>query len=109
MSATTSSHSLVEMTLSSLWWPLWLEKSRATVAGAHARAPLPTSPHAKSTTLTPHGFAFGFSLFGDRFQEWVVMLLPSGGFFSLAGWLLVFNWRERRREARRETELGEAA
>jgi len=55
------------------------------------------------------GSLFGVELFGDRYQEWVVMILPSGGFFSLAGWLLLFNWLERRRAARRGVELEEAA
>ncbi len=47
------------------------------------------------------GTLFGIPLFHEGFQPWVVMILPSGGFFSLAGWLLLFNWlRERRaREA----------
>lgn len=54
------------------------------------------------------GSLFGLELFGARYQEWVVMILPSGGFFSLAGWLLLFNWRERRME-RRRVELEEAA
>jgi hypothetical protein len=26
------------------------------------------------------------------------MILPGGGFFTLAGWLLVFNWAQKRRE-----------
>ena len=34
------------------------------------------------------GSLFGIALFHDRFQAWVVMILPSGGFFTLAGWLL---------------------
>ncbi len=37
------------------------------------------------------GSLFGVDLFGDRFQPWVVMLLPSGGFFTLGAWLLLFN------------------
>jgi electron transport complex protein RnfE len=37
------------------------------------------------------GSLFGVPLFHDDFQIWVVMILPSGGFFTLAGWLLVFN------------------
>jgi len=45
------------------------------------------------------GTLFGVPLFHDGFQGWVVMILPSGGFFSLAGWLLVFNWWRQRREA----------
>jgi electron transport complex protein RnfE len=31
------------------------------------------------------------SLFGDHFQPWVVMVLPPGGFFVLAFWLIVFS------------------
>jgi electron transport complex protein RnfE len=36
------------------------------------------------------GKLFGLSLFGPHFQPWVVMVLPPGGFFVLAGWLIVF-------------------
>lgn len=46
------------------------------------------------------GSLLGFSLFGERYQEWVVMLLPPGGFFTLAGWLLLFNWVGERRSRR---------
>ncbi len=45
------------------------------------------------------GTLFGLPLFHEGFQGWVVMILPSGGFFSLAGWLLLFNWWNARREA----------
>ncbi len=45
------------------------------------------------------GTLFGVPLFHEGFQGWVVMILPSGGFFSLAGWLLLFNWWNARREA----------
>ena len=38
------------------------------------------------------GSLFGFSLFPAGFQEWVVMILPAGGFFTLAAWLLIFNY-----------------
>jgi electron transport complex protein RnfE len=57
------------------------------------------------------GSLFGVRLFHDTFQEWVVMILPSGGFFTLAAWLLVFNLLKERK-ARRESKLplaGEAA
>ena len=37
------------------------------------------------------GSLFGVSLFHDGFQDWVMMILPSGGFFTLAAWLLLFN------------------
>ncbi|WP_420319029.1 electron transport complex subunit RsxE [Ekhidna sp.] len=45
------------------------------------------------------GTLFGFSLFPDGFQEWVVMILPAGGFFTLAAWLLIFNLIKERKEA----------
>ncbi|XOV70582.1 MAG: electron transport complex subunit RsxE [Verrucomicrobiota bacterium] len=48
------------------------------------------------------GSLFGVSLFGSSFQPWVVMVLPPGGFFTLAGWLLFFNWRAQAK-ARSET------
>jgi electron transport complex protein RnfE len=46
------------------------------------------------------GTLFGVPLFGEHFQPWVVMVLPPGGFFVLAAWLLLFSWFRRRREAR---------
>jgi electron transport complex protein RnfE len=36
------------------------------------------------------GKFFGFTLFGPHFQPWVVMVLPPGGFFVMAAWLIVF-------------------
>ncbi|NWG30312.1 MAG: electron transport complex subunit E [Rhodocyclaceae bacterium] len=49
------------------------------------------------------GKLFGFSLFGEHFQPWVVMVLPPGGFFVLGLWLLLFaawgRWRQRRQGA----------
>ncbi len=48
------------------------------------------------------GSLFGLQLFHDSFQDWVVMVLPSGGFFTLAGWLLLFNWRKQRKAKREE-------
>ena len=53
------------------------------------------------------GTFFGFPLFHENFQPWIVMILPSGGFFTLAGWLLVFNVRAQRRE--RAATLGAEA
>ena len=38
-----------------------------------------------------NGSLFGLAIFPDAFQEWVVMILPAGGFFTLAIWLLTFN------------------
>ena len=43
------------------------------------------------------GSLFGVQLFSDNFQPWVVMILPSGGFFTLAAWLLLFNAFQQRR------------
>jgi electron transport complex protein RnfE len=53
--------------------------------------------------IAGNGTLFGLQLFHDGFQPWIVMILPSGGFFTLAGWLLVFNMLEERR-ARRAAE-----
>jgi electron transport complex protein RnfE len=50
-----------------------------------------------------NGSLFGAQLFHDDFQKWVVMILPSGGFFTLAGWLLLFNWREQRKTKKHKT------
>jgi electron transport complex protein RnfE len=47
--------------------------------------------------LLGSGSLFGVRLLGDAYQEWVILVLPSGGFFTLAGWLLVFNLMGRRR------------
>jgi electron transport complex protein RnfE len=55
-----------------------------------------------------NGALFGVQLFHDGFQDWVVMILPSGGFFSLAAWLLVFNAVKQRR-ARLESAAAPAA
>jgi len=46
------------------------------------------------------GSLFGIPLFGSDYQGWVIMILPAGGFFTLAGWLLFFNWRAQRRARR---------
>ena len=45
------------------------------------------------------GKLFGFSLFGEQFQPWVVMVLPPGGFFVLGGWLLLFSLLRSRKAA----------
>ena len=41
-----------------------------------------------------NGSFFGISFFPDNFQDWIVMILPAGGFFTLAIWLLIFNSRK---------------
>ena len=50
------------------------------------------------------GTLFGFELFHERFQDWVMMVLPAGGFFTLAGWLLLFNWMKERKARARPLE-----
>jgi electron transport complex protein RnfE len=55
------------------------------------------------------GSLFGVQLFHDRFQDWVVMILPSGGFFTLAGWLLLFNWVKQRKAKAATIELRKEA
>jgi len=46
------------------------------------------------------GSLFGVVLFPDTFQTWTVMVLPSGGFFAMAMWLLLVNrLKERAAEA----------
>ena len=54
--------------------------------------------------LFGYGSLFGIPLFGERFQGWIVMILPAGGFFVLAGWLLLFNWYREVRSRRASLE-----
>jgi len=51
------------------------------------------------------GTLFGVSLFGPNFQPWVLFLLPSGGFFTLAGWLLAFTWWKERKKRLAEAQV----
>ncbi|MEZ4650742.1 MAG: electron transport complex subunit E [Candidatus Eisenbacteria bacterium] len=44
-----------------------------------------------------NGALFGVHVFPERFQEWVIMILPSGGFFTMGAWLLVFNALKKRK------------
>ncbi len=41
--------------------------------------------------LLGNGSLFNIAILPDNFQEWIVMILPAGGFFTLAIWLLIFN------------------
>lgn len=38
-----------------------------------------------------NGTFFDMAILPGSFQEWIVMILPAGGFFTLAIWLLIFN------------------
>ena len=49
--------------------------------------------------LLGNGTLLGYSVFGDQYEPWAIMILPPGGFFVLAAWLLVFNWLRERRTA----------
>lgn len=46
------------------------------------------------------GSLFGLPLLGTSYQPWVIMILPAGGFFTLAGWLLLINGISQRRKTR---------
>ena len=54
--------------------------------------------------LLGSGSLFGLPVLGESFQPWVVMVLPAGGFFALAAWLLLFNWIGQVRSRRAEFE-----
>lgn len=47
--------------------------------------------------LLGNGSILGYGIFSGDFQEWIVMILPAGGFFTLALWLLLFNILKERR------------
>jgi len=46
------------------------------------------------------GTFLGVDLFGPRYEPWVIMVLPPGGFFTLAFLLLAIAWIKRVRVAR---------
>lgn len=46
--------------------------------------------------ILANGTLGGVSLFGDRFEPWVIMALPPGGFLTLGALLMVFAWLEKR-------------
>jgi len=44
------------------------------------------------------GSLLGYPVLGPHFEAWGIFVLPSGGFFTLGMWLLLFGWlRERNR------------
>jgi electron transport complex protein RnfE len=45
-----------------------------------------------------NGSFLGFDLFGARFEPWVIMILPPGGFLTLGFWLLGLSWWAERRQ-----------
>lgn len=38
-----------------------------------------------------NGSIFNLPIFPEGYQSWIVMILPAGGFFTLAAWLLLIN------------------
>ena len=51
------------------------------------------------------GTLFGIALFPESFQTWTVMLLPSGGFFVLALWLLAIAlWNDAKERSAKTAE-----
>ncbi|MEZ4952885.1 MAG: electron transport complex subunit E [Saprospiraceae bacterium] len=49
--------------------------------------------------LMGNGSLFNVLIFSANFQEWIVMILPAGGFFTLAIWLLIFNAAKNKKAA----------
>jgi electron transport complex protein RnfE len=47
-----------------------------------------------------NGTLFGLGVLPAGYQPWVIMILPSGGFFTLGSWLLFFNFLAKRRARR---------
>jgi electron transport complex protein RnfE len=54
------------------------------------------------------GSLFGVAVLPDGFQTWTVMVLPSGGFFGMALWLLIIN-RVKQRAAKPARPVAEGA
>ena len=46
--------------------------------------------------LLGSGSLFGIAMFPEAFEPWIVMILPGGGFFTLAAWLLLINHLKQR-------------
>ncbi len=55
------------------------------------------------------GSLFGVTIFPAGFEPWIVMILPGGGFFTLALWLLVIRWFRQRRDAAMTPGAAEAS
>ena len=50
-----------------------------------------------------NGTLFNYPVFASNFQDWIIMILPGGGFFTLGAWLLFFNAMRKRREKKGAT------
>jgi len=53
--------------------------------------------------LLGSGALLGFNIMGPHFEPWVIMVLPPGGFFTLAFYLLIFGWWKDRQLKRAGT------
>jgi len=52
------------------------------------------------------GTFLGIALFGPNYQPWVLFLLPPGGFFTLAAWLMIFSaWQSRKKRKQQPREV----
>ncbi len=49
-----------------------------------------------------NGALLGFSLFGDGFEPWAIMILPPGGFLCMGALLMSFAWWKERSARRRD-------
>ena len=55
------------------------------------------------------GSLFGVAVLPASFQPWVIMILPSGGFFTLGSWLLFFNYLSKRKARKAALATAEVA
>lgn len=51
-----------------------------------------------------NGSLFNISLFGPKFEPWIIMILPPGGFITLGFLLLFFSWYAKRKQDRLQTK-----
>lgn len=56
-----------------------------------------------------NGSFLGYDVMGPRFEPWVVMILPPGGFLMIGIWLVLVSWREQRKAAVRNRARQSAA
>jgi electron transport complex protein RnfE len=54
--------------------------------------------------LLGRGSLLGFDILGPRYEPWVFMVLPPGGFFTLGLLLITAAWVDQKRKQRRMAE-----
>ena len=52
--------------------------------------------------LLGQGSLFGIGVFPENYENWIIMLLPGGGFFTLGLMLIGFNWLQQRNAENRK-------